>query len=298
MGRGQRNGNGYYEGLAARVYRPERGPFDVVGDVHGCFLELVELLKRLGYVRDGGRFTHPDGRQAVFVGDLTDRGPLNVDTILLVEAMVRTGAALYVPGNHCRKLYRYLNGADVALEHGLEVTVRELEALPPRQRHAASDAFRRLYEGTTPYIVLDEGRLVVVHAAIREDMIGRLSKRIESYCLYGEATGQRTPEGFPIRRDWAREYSGEALVVYGHTPMREAVLRYNTINIDQGCVCGGKLTALRYPELEVVQVSAHAAYDPRVAFRDLPPENGASRVLTAARGSNGLATALHGVGRT
>ena len=92
---------------------------------------------------------------------------------------MRTGAALYVPGNHCRKLYRYLNGADVALEHGLEVTVRELEALPPRQRHAASDAFRRLYEGTTPYIVLDEGRLVVVHAAIREDMIGRLSKRIE-----------------------------------------------------------------------------------------------------------------------
>lgn len=262
----------YYRRMLQLAHRRERGPFDIIGDVHGCFLELVDLLDRLGYVRDGGRMVHPDGRQAVFIGDLTDRGPFNVSTILLVDAMVQHGAALYVPGNHCRKLYRHLNGANVVVQHGLETTVRELDALPLRERRAVSRTFRRLYESAPPYMILDDGRLVVAHAGIPEDMVGRMSKRIESFCLYGESTGERTPEGFPIRRDWAREYRGEALVVYGHTPVRDAIVRYNTINIDQGCAFGGKLTALRYPEREIVQVSARAAYDPRVVFREMTPE--------------------------
>lgn len=254
------------------VRRRETGPFDVIGDVHGCFLELVDLLERLGYVRDGGDMVHPGGRQAVFIGDLTDRGPYSVSTILLVAGMVRRGSALYVPGNHCRKLYRHLSGHNVVLEHGIERTARELDALPLRERQAVSRTFRRLYEHAPPYMMLDDDRLVVAHAGIREDMIGHISKRIESFCLYGDTTGQRTPEGFPIRRDWAREYRGKALIVYGHTPVREPILRYNTINIDQGCVFGGKLTAFQYPEREVVQVEARAAYDPRVVFRDIEPE--------------------------
>jgi len=253
------------------VYRPERGPFDVIGDVHGCFLELVELLHRLGYVRRRGRFVHPEGRRAVFLGDLTDRGPLNADTISLVYAMVRGGSALYVPGNHCWKLYRYLRGAPVQVQHGLEVTVRELEALPPRRRAMVCKKFQWLFEQAPPYLVLDEGRLVAAHAGIREEMIGQVSKRIIRFCLYGDVTGERTPDGFPVRRDWAQDYRGQALIVYGHTPVREAVLRHNTINIDQGCVFGGKLTAFRYPEREVVQVPAYATYDPRVAFRELTP---------------------------
>lgn len=265
-----------YAGLATNVYRPERGPFDIIGDVHGCFLELVELLERLGYVRRRGRFVHPSGRKAVFLGDLTDRGPLNVDTIFLVYAMVRGGSALYVPGNHCRKLYRYLRGHDVSVEHGLEVTVRELAALPERQRAAASERFQWLFEQASPYLILDEGRLVVAHAGIRQDMIGHVSKRIVRFCLYGDVTGERTADGFPVRLDWAREYRGQALIVYGHTPVREAVLRYNTINIDQGCVFGGKLTAFRYPERDVVQVPAHAAYDQRAAFRELESQEEAS----------------------
>lgn len=262
----------YYKRMLQLVYRPERGPFDIIGDIHGCFLELVDLLDKLGYVRDGGRMAYPDGRQAVFLGDLTDRGPYNVSTILLVEGMVRNGTALYVPGNHCRKLYRHLSGANVVVQHGLETTVRELEALPLRERRSVRRTFRRLYDNSPPYMILDEGRLVVAHAGIRENLIGKMSKQVESVCLYGERTGERTPDGFPIRRDWVREYRGRALVVYGHTPVREAMFRYNTINIDQGCVFGGKLTALRYPELEIVQVSARTAYDPRVAFREMPPE--------------------------
>jgi len=267
------------------------------------------LLHRLGYVRHGGGMTHPHGRRAVFIGDLTDRGPYSVSTILLVDAMVRSGDALYVPGNHCRKLYRYLSGADVMVRHGLETTVRELDALSRRERQAVSRAFRRLYDDAPPYMILDDGRLVVVHAGIKEDMIGRTSKGIERFCLYGEATGERTPEGFPVRRDWARDYRGDALVVYGHTPVRDAVFRFNTVNIDQGCVFGGKLTALRYPEREIVQAPARAAYEARAAFRDLPPEPRAPGTVsspeaeanpfpvTRANGAAGPSRAVSAAGR-
>jgi len=249
------------------VERPETGPFDIIGDVHGCFLELVELLERLGYRRQGHVMAHPGGRQAVFLGDLTDRGPYSVSTILFVEAMVRAGAALYVPGNHCRKLYRWLTGHRVLLQHGLERTVREFEALPAPLRRDVSDRFRRLYEQAPPYMILDGGRLVVAHAGIKESMIGRMSRRITNFCLFGDVTGERTPDGLPVRRDWARDYRGQALVVYGHTPVETPVLRCNTINIDQGCVFGGFLTAFRYPEGEIVQVRAFAPYDPRPGIR-------------------------------
>jgi len=249
------------------VERPESGPFDIIGDIHGCFLELVELLERLGYRRRDSVMAHPGGRMAVFLGDLTDRGPYNVSCILLVEAMVRAGAALYVPGNHCRKLYRWLTGHRVVLQHGVERTVRELSALPAPLRQEVADRFRRLYEQAPPYMILDGGRLVVAHAGIKESMIGRMSRRITHFCLFGDATGERTPDGLPVRRDWARDYRGQALIVYGHTPVETAVWRHNTINIDQGCVFGGRLTAFRYPEGEIVQVEALAPYDPRPNIR-------------------------------
>ncbi|HEY8497221.1 MAG TPA: AAA family ATPase [Limnochordales bacterium] len=268
------------------VERPETGPFDIIGDVHGCFLELVELLERLGYRRQGHVMAHPGGRQAVFLGDLTDRGPYSVSTMLFVEAMVRAGAALYVPGNHCRKLYRWLTGHRVLLQHGIERTVRELEALPAPLRRDVSDRFRRLYEQAPPYMILDGGRLVVVHAGIKESMIGRMSRRVTNFCLFGDATGERTPDGRPVRRDWARDYRGHALVVYGHTPVETPVLRYNTINIDQGCVFGGFLTAFRYPEGAIVQVRALAAYDPRPNIRTWEDYAGIDR---SAEGSTGLA---------
>ena len=86
----------------------DRGPFDIIGDVHGCTDELEALLRRLGYgvepaERDGEasyRVIPPAGRKAVFVGDLVDRGPRITDTLRLVMAMVEDGAALCVLGNH------------------------------------------------------------------------------------------------------------------------------------------------------------------------------------------------------
>ncbi|SHF36953.1 Diadenosine tetraphosphatase ApaH/serine/threonine protein phosphatase, PP2A family [Desulfofundulus australicus DSM 11792] len=174
--------------------------------------------------------------------------------------MVESGDALYVPGNHCKKLAGYLSGRRVQVRHGLEKTARELEQLNPVDRNSFIQRFLRFYHRAVPYLVLDEGRLVAVHGGIKEKMIGRLSPRIADFCLYGDSTGEITPDGLPVRRDWAREYRGQALVVYGHTPVPQPVFRNNTIDIDQGCVMGGKLTALRYPERENVQVPARQVY--------------------------------------
>lgn len=242
------------------VELPLKGPFDLIGDVHGCLEELEELLQKLGYRKVEGAWQHPQGRMAVFLGDLGDRGPHNLATINLVMDMVEAGHALYVPGNHDKKLAGYISGRQVQVAHGLERTIQELERLEPHQREAFARRFLAFYQRAVPYLVLDEGRLVAVHGGIKEKMIGRLSPRIASYCLYGETTGRVTPEGLPERRDWASRYRGKALVVYGHTPVPEPVFRHNTINIDQGCAMGGKLTALRYPEREIVQVAARKVY--------------------------------------
>ncbi|MFZ5651156.1 MAG: AAA family ATPase [Bacillota bacterium] len=248
---------------------PLSGPFDIIGDIHGCCDELEMLLGKLGYVRKNHAYIHPSGRLAVFTGDLGDRGPRCLDSIELVIDMVSSGSALYVPGNHCRKLHAYFQGRKIKISHGLERTLEELERAGQPKRESITGRFMEMYESSQPYLVLDGGRLVVSHAGIKEKMIGRLSKKIRHFCLFGDTTGEVTGEGLPVRRDWAAEYRGEALVVYGHTPVPMAEFRNNTIDIDQGCVAGGKLTALRYPEREIVQVEALDVYYTGMVMRSL-----------------------------
>lgn len=260
------------------------GPFDIIGDIHGCCEELKTLLVKLGYRRLFDHYTHPAGRKAVFLGDLTDRGPQSLDSFWLVKAMVDSGNALYVPGNHCRKLSRYLEGRSIKIAHGLEKTVEEINQLEENEREYLREEFFQLYSEAPPYLILDGGRLVVSHGGIREDMIGKVTERVRNFCFFGDATGEVTEEGLPVRRDWAREYRGKALVVYGHTPVPEAVFVNNTIDIDQGCVMGGKLTALRYPEREIVQVPALAVYYERSGFVSAVGKPEGAEKLKAPRG--------------
>ncbi|WNJ18734.1 polynucleotide kinase-phosphatase [Pontibacter sp. G13] len=243
------------------VRRPElRGPFDVIGDVHGCYAELTELLAKLGYEftsrNDRPHAMHPEGRTAVFVGDLVDRGPQNVEVLKLVMNMVDARTALCVPGNHDDKLKRKLQGKDVQLQHGLEVTWAEFEQQEADFHREVHDFIYRL----PLHYVLDDGKLVVSHAGIHENMHGRESGAVRSFCLYGETTGEKDEHGLPVRYNWAQDYSGNAYVVFGHTPMTRPAWLNRTLNIDTGCVFGGKLTALQYPEMETVQVEAHAQY--------------------------------------
>ena len=242
--------------------RQDAGPFDIIGDIHGCADELEALLAELGYVRSSrggdpcGRMLPPPGRRAVFVGDLVDRGPRVAEVLRLVMNMVADGSALCVLGNHDVKLLRWLNGRKVTISHGIDASIERMSAASASFREAA----RRFLADLVDHYWLDEGRLCVAHAGLREEMIGRASGAVRAFALYGDTTGEKDEFGLPVRLDWAARYRGEVQIVYGHTPVVEPRWRNRTICIDTGCVFGGALTALRYPENELVSVPAREVY--------------------------------------
>ncbi|CDQ40629.1 MULTISPECIES: bis(5'-nucleosyl)-tetraphosphatase PrpE [Virgibacillus] len=228
---------------------------DVIGDVHGCLEELERLFQKLGYTKVHSNFTHPDGRIPVFVGDITDRGPHSIDVINLVYQMVIANQnALYVPGNHCNKLYRYFSGNPVQQRHGLETTVAEYEKLTSYQQDTVRSQFMHLYEQAPLYLQLPQANAIIAHAGIKQAYIGRTDKQVKSFVLYGDTTGEIHPDGRPIRRDWAQEYYGGTWIIYGHTPVLQPRIVHQTINIDTGCVFGNKLTAFRLPEEKITSV--------------------------------------------
>jgi protein phosphatase len=190
--------------------RWDRGPFDVIGDVHGRRDELVALLGRLGYAVERGpsgepvSAAHPGGRRAVFVGDLGDAG-----VVRLVRGMAAAGAALCVRGDEDATLAGALPGDAAAFLSGLP-----------------------------SHLVLAGGGLVVVHAGIRSEMVGRDSARVRRFCLEAEP-------------GWDAAYRGRALVAHGHDPGPCPRWLGRTVDLDTGRA-SGDLPALRYPELELV----------------------------------------------
>jgi protein phosphatase len=247
----------------------DHGPFDIIGDIHGCFDELHALLQTLGYeITPTLEGRHPEGRKVVFLGDLVDRGPKVPEVLKLVMNMTQSGHALAVPGNHDTKLMRKLRGRDVQITHGLAESLKQLEEEPAELREHVAD----FIDSLVSHYVLDDGRLVVAHAGLKEELQGRGSGKVRDFALYGETTGETDEFGLPVRYNWAAEYRGRAAVVYGHTPVPEPQWLNNTICIDTGCVFGGKLTALRYPEKELVSVPAQQTYyEPSKPF--LPVED-------------------------
>ena len=251
------------------------GPFDIIGDVHGCADELRILLGQLGYlahpvtdlptelsciVGSDTVYRHPHGRRAIFVGDLVDRGPKSLEVVMIVYQMVRAESALAVAGNHDARLVKYFFKKTTQLTHGLAETVDELQALPPETRAVCVKVYTEFLDSLVSHYLLDRGQLAVAHAGVRAEMQGRASRAVREFALYGEVTGEQDDQGRPVRLKWARDYRGQALVVYGHTPVREPEWLNHTVNIDTGCVYGGALTAFRYPEQECISTPALRGY--------------------------------------
>ncbi|MCA9173301.1 MAG: polynucleotide kinase-phosphatase, partial [Planctomycetales bacterium] len=273
--------------------RNEHGPFDIIGDIHGCCDELEDLLHELGYrpsilvpggpsLVSGPVLAHPDGRKAVFVGDLVDRGPRVLDTVRIVAGMVAYGSAICVPGNHDMKLLRKLRGKNPQMTHGLAESWSEIEALPDDLRETFCQQLAEFLNGLVSHYVLDDGKLVVAHAGMKEAYQGRGSGKVREFALYGETTGETDEFGLPVRYNWAAEYRGSAMVVYGHTPVPEPEWLNRTVNVDSGCVFGGKLTALRYPERDFLSVAAKQIYcEPARPFLTDGPQTPTGRASIA-----------------
>ncbi len=256
--------------------RHEGGAFDVIGDVHGCCDELEILLDRLGYrvvwtqtkAARSVRVSAPAGRRAVFVGDLVDRGPRSPDVLRIAAALHENGDGFVVPGNHDHKFRRWLEGRRVTLSHGLERTVEQVQAEPQAWRERVQPFLVSL----PPFVWLAGGRLAVAHAGILHDMLpGPVTPRTHHFCIFGDTDGAVDASGLAIRYDWTPRYAGEAQVVYGHVPVAEPEHRGPTVCIDTGCCFGGALTALRWPEMDVVSVPARHTYWPSARAMGLPP---------------------------
>ncbi len=243
-------------------FRDQHGPFDVIGDVHGCLDELLLLLAKLDYAvtRDeAGRAidaVHSEGRRIIFVGDLVDRGPDSAGVLRLAMGLVANDHALCVPGNHEEKLVRALRGRKVALTHGLDATMNQLA----EQEEGFSRKVADFCDSLVSHLVLDDGKLVIAHAGLMQRYHGRASKRVRAFALYGQVSGEVDEYGLPVRYPWANDYRGDAAVLYGHTPVTEVMWINNTACLDTGCVFGGELSSMRYPEREVIQVQALKKY--------------------------------------
>ena len=237
--------------------------YDVIGDIHGCYEELIALLKKLGYQEVDGHYQHQNKRKMIFVGDLTDRGPQSLDVIRLVfRLVIKDKVADYVPGNHCNKLYRYFLGNNVEVKHGLETTIEEYLALDTHQRHQIKDQFKRLYQQAPLYFVAPDNAFVVAHAGIMHDMIGSEDEKVKRFVLYGVPLKETHPDGRPKRMDWSKHYQGKPLVIYGHTPVLQPYRSNNTINIDLGCSFGHKLGAYRVDLDQFVSVQSKQPFQP------------------------------------
>jgi protein phosphatase len=250
---------------------PENVALDIVGDVHGCLDELLELLAALGYrverAAEGFAVAPPPGRALAFVGDLVNRGPATVDVLRLAMSITAAGQAYCVAGNQDMALLEALRGTarktSPAVAHSLQELMRE----PAEFRAAVVD----FLAGLPGHLVGDCGRLAIAHAGLKEQMIGDASAATRAFAVHGETTGEKDEFGHPVRVNWAASYHGRALVVYGHTPVVAPAWLNNTVNIDTGCVYGGHLTALRYPERQTTSVAARAIHS--LTRRRFPPND-------------------------
>lgn len=206
----------------------------VVGDIHGCYDELVALLDRVGLCA---------ADRVVAVGDLITKGERSRDVLDLFSRDPRFAA---VVGNHDLALLRYWQGEEVVLKPAQERTRKELNA--DKKRYTA-------YLAALPYLI-DLGTHLVVHAGVRPGVTQAAQTRADLTELRTLGPDRTSREGLP----WYALYNGPQTVLFGHWPARTPRRASHAIGLDTGCVYGFQLTAYIIETNEFVQVQARRAY--------------------------------------
>ncbi|MEH7254261.1 polynucleotide kinase-phosphatase [Neobacillus niacini] len=240
---------------------------DFIGDIHGCYEEFLEILSKLGYQEnEEGYYIHPEGRKILSLGDVMSRGPRSIETLQFFQKHVAAGLAYMIDSNHGWKIARWLEGKNVKMAHGDENVAAEFEEYEKDYGTEAATVLKEqikelLLEAKSHYIIRKNGinAVVAVHAGIKDHYIGKQSARISDFCRYGDSEGL-DENGKPIRKDWSISHKSSELILWGHDPKPQPLLVNNTLNIDQGVVFGGSLTAYRYPEKQFVSVKAEQDY--------------------------------------
>ncbi|PGY05668.1 polynucleotide kinase-phosphatase [Bacillus sp. AFS031507] len=240
---------------------------DFIGDIHGCFEEFREILSKLGYIEnEEGYFIHPEGRKILSLGDVMSRGHRSIETLQFFQKHVAAGLAYMIDSNHGWKIARWLDGKDVKLAHGDENVKTEFDEYESKFGKDLADRLKEqirdmLLEAKSHYIIQNNGVnvAVAVHAGIKDHYIGKQSPRISDFCRYGDSDGL-DENGKPVRKDWSIAHQSSELILWGHDPRTHPLLVNNTLNIDQGVVFGGNLTAYCFPERKFVSVKAKADY--------------------------------------
>jgi len=207
----------------------------VIGDIHGCYEELLDLIKEAG-------LSHHD--RVVAVGDLVVKGPKSREVLELFEADSRFSSVI---GNHDLMLLKRWRGEEVELTPAQESAFSELDD---------GGSHHRSYLESLPFMI-DLGEHLVVHAGVRPRVA--LASQSEE-----DLTELRTLGPDPTSREgtpWYNAYEGEKIVLFGHWPALEVRRGARAIGLDTGCVYGHRLTAYMIETGEIISVRARMAYD-------------------------------------
>jgi len=208
----------------------------VIGDIHGCFDELIDLLELIDLKQND---------RVVAVGDLVVKGEKNREVL---DRFIDDRRFSSVIGNHDRVLRQSWRGEPVRLTKAQRKTQTELNS--NRARYAA-------YLKSLRYTI-DLGSHLVVHAGVRPGV--RLDRQMAA-----DMTQIRTMGTNPASRKgvpWYKVYRGKKIVLFGHWPAAAPRVAPRAIGLDTGCVYGGRLTAFIIEAAEFVSVPARRAYEP------------------------------------
>jgi len=207
----------------------------VVGDIHGCYDELTDLLDKMAFGAND---------RLVSVGDLITKGPKNREVIELFMNEPRFSAVI---GNHDLAVRRRWNGEKIKMKPAQKQVHKELKG--EKERYLT-------YFNSLPFMI-DLGNHLVVHAGLRPEVAlhsQTTEDLTELRCLGKDRTSR---EGTP----WYEVYEGEKVVLFGHWPAREPRRAKKAIGLDTGCVYGHRLTAYTVETGELTNVSARRVYD-------------------------------------